>query len=294
MSDHAPPHSHESAGKMASDGRSARAGLSGKHRDPIVCVVVLLGVLPLTLFAGYKIAGTNPRDQFDLSMETTRIDLDADEQPTVYFTLRNRSGQAVFLRQLDADYGCRIAMRPGDTDVEIPAGTSLRFASALEVDHAFLVPRIREKTMVPVSVRPIVRDSGGNGFALPPYYFEQLFVNRVVASSDQIRLASHPDPNDAIGSVRSLILTPVGSAEITSIELAQSTHPAMPRLSLHTQRRDDAKIVIRVEVARGDTTEPIVEGEFDTELILVTRDHSSVDSQSKISIPIHVRPSWTS
>lgn len=289
-----PPHLHDVAGTMANDGRSTRVGVSAKCRDSVACVLVLLVVLPLTLFAGYKIAGANPRDQFDLSMETTRIDLDAQEQPTAYFTLTNRSGQAVFLEQLDADYGCRIAMRPSQTDVKIPDGESLRFSAALEVDHAFLVPRIREKTVVPVSVRPIIHDSNRNGFALPPYYFEQLFVNRIVATSDQIRLASHPAPNDAIGSVRSLILTPVGNAEVTSIELAPPTHPAMPRLSLHTQRRDDAKIVVRVEVTPGGTTEPAVEGEFDSELILVTQNRRSGDSQSKISIPIHIRSSWAS
>lgn len=259
--------------------------------QPLLTGCFLLVMIPLTIFTAYRLAGPNPRDQFELSLLTPQLDLDASKSPTTRFRLTNKSSMTVFLEQLDADYGCRIVLQSDGKRRGIASGEACEFESQLSVDHAFLLPRTKARIDIPVSVMPIIKDDQGNRFSLPIYYFEQTFCHRITASTDAVRLASHPQSNDAITSIRTVVLKTVGESRIESVKVDDSSLPDTMQLSVQYEPQQDMTCVVTTTVHSRDAvgSSPMI----NAALVILTSNTGEADSNVEIRIPIIIQPRWT-
>ena len=256
----------------------------------LVCASLFLLALPLTFATAYHVAGANPRDEFRLNLETPTLDLDSGRPPWVRFSFTNLSKRSVFLRRLDADYGCRIEINPGRPNIAIAPGQTRIVECELEVDRAFLLPRTQSRHALSVEVRPLIRDDRGNGYALPIYSFKQVFHGRVTANTDRVRLAIHPELSDSIGDERSVILRPVGLANIGSIRAVPADTDSSFSLSVASLRRVDGTVLVTVylhAIGAFESDDPI-EAQLVIETVLPDE-----GSPIEVQIPIEIRRRWT-
>tara|TARA_A100000171_G_scaffold44984_1_gene48238 strand:+ start:361 stop:1284 length:924 start_codon:yes stop_codon:yes gene_type:complete len=288
-------------GAAVKDGAEGRGQsfLFQKRLQSVGLFLWLLTAVPLTIFAGYHLAGPNPRDQFGLSLIGEAIDLDSGETPSIELTLTNRSSQSIELLQLDCDFGCRVLVAPSLSNAELRPGETRTVVCPLTVERDFLLPRTREKTTVPFSVRPIVIDRDGRRLALPPYFFEQVFENRITASSDQVRLATHPVAGDAVTQSRSLLITSLGDTVIESVAIAKEENDVRPQPVLSVERRPKSVLVARLEMTSGDERMDLEQGsgvsqeERTCHLRIETRTPSTSGRVHSVEIPVFVRHRWT-
>jgi len=268
--------------------------LSSERAKTALSIVGLHLLIGLTIALSHHVSGPNPRDQFVLTLLTSKIDLDESENPTVRFRFLNRSGIDIFLKQFDADYGCRIVMQPPVADLELVDGESCDLECELQVEHDYLLPRTLAENVVPLSICPIIQDSEGNKFAVPTTFFKQVFSHRVISSADIIRLASHPAPNDLITSVRSIVLRPVGNALIESVQISDLQHETASKLLVDVKRGTDQSVIVTVSFKQtlGVDKADSVDDQLASLMIKTTR-NGIKDSDAEVRIPIHLRHRWT-